>query len=94
MLICDLTEHRALQEWVQKLGNELAFSHFRKIVWAFHCPLHFGLLHTVDVTNAVEGLFSRVSELISFSFFSEPGSTELSGLFVEKPLESIVAVAG
>lgn len=27
-------------------------------------------------------------------FLSETGSTELTGLFVEKPLENVVAVAG
>lgn len=65
------------------------------------CPLHFSLLHTVDAVKChVKGRVHRDRshhyhiKQTNLSPFAEQGSTELTGLFLEKPPESVVAVAG
>lgn len=59
-------------------------------------PVCFFLFQCLSLLNPSKMYFKieRVSDLISFSLFPEPASTELTGLFVEKPPASVVAVAG
>lgn len=62
------------------------------------CQCHLRALFFMSCLSSIhlkiDFKIERLSEIISFSVFSEPGSTELTGLFVEKPPENMVAVAG